>query len=451
MMKEEENEYYTDDDYNNNINYKLLKFDNNNGINYNNHFNNYNSQINFKKENDNFNNYQIINNNIINTHNYFQINFNQNFSNDNELFFFNKFYNSKILKNKIINSQITKQDLNAINSIIINDTSPQNIENNCHYLQMKIISNPNYANEILFPFLFPNMISLINDQYGNLIYQGFIEVLNQNHLTNSLIIIENNFNEISHSQNGTRVIQKLIEKSSNLKQGNNLILNSLINMLKGKVCELSNDKNANHIIQKFIVNIQFPYNNFIYEELYQNFMNISITKYGCCVVQKCLINGNKEQKEKIIYLVLQNTFYLIRDQFGNYVYQCVLLLNDEEINYKIIDIIYDTIIPLCKEKYSSNVIEKLFEINNIVIVNQLIDYITKTDNKILELVTNKYGNYIIQKILNVCTDKNLFFRILNSISKNIILINNVSFGKKLISKLSEKYPILNEMINSIEM
>jgi hypothetical protein len=237
-MKEEENEYYTDDDYNNNINYKLLKFDNNNGINYNNHFNNYNSQINFKKENDNFNNYQIINNNIINTHNYFQINFNQNFSNDNELFFFNKFYNSKILKNKIINSQITKQDLNAINSIIINDTSPQNIENNCHYLQMKIISNPNYANEILFPFLFPNMISLINDQYGNLIYQGFIEVLNQNNLTNSLIVIENNFNEISHSQNGTRVIQKLIEKSSNLKQGNNLILNSLINMLKGKVCEL---------------------------------------------------------------------------------------------------------------------------------------------------------------------------------------------------------------------
>ena len=180
-------------------------------------------------------------------------------------------------------------------------------------------------------------------------------------------------------------------------------------------------------------------------------MHIAITKYGCCVVQKCLINANKEQKEKIIYLVLQNTFNLIRDQFGNYVYQCVLMLKDEKINYKIIEIIYEKLIPLCKEKYSSNVIEKIFEINNIVIVNQLIDYITKTDNKILELITNKYGNYIIQKILSICTDKNLFFRILNTISQNIILINNVSFGKKLISKLSEKYPILNEMINSIEM
>ena len=447
MMKEEEIEYnYCNDIDNNNNNFQLLNLDNKNEINFNNHFNNFDDQTNLKKEN-----FNIINNNIINTHNYFQINFNQNFSYDNEPFYFNNFNNLKVVKNKIINSQITKQDLNAINSIIINDTSSQNIENNCHYLQMRIVSNANYANEVLFPFLFPNMIRLINDQYGNYIYQGFIEVFNSKNLINFLVVIENNFNEISHSQNGTRVIQKLIEKSSNLKQGNNIIQKSLIDMLKGKVCQLSNDENANHIIQKFIVNIQFPYNNFIYEELYQNFMHIAITKYGCCVVQKCLINANKEQKEKIIYLVLQNTFNLIRDQFGNYVYQCVLMLKDEKINYKIIEIIYEKLIPLCKEKYSSNVIEKIFEINNIVIVNQLIDYITKTDNKILELITNKYGNYIIQKILSICTDKNLFFRILNTISQNIILINNVSFGKKLLSKLSEKYPILNEMIISNQM
>jgi hypothetical protein len=446
-MKEEEIEYnYCNDIDNNNNNFQLLNLDNKNEINFNNHFNNFDNQTNLKKEN-----FNIINNNIINTHNYFQINFNQNFSYDNEPFYFNNFNNLKVVKNKIINSQITKQDLNAINSIIINDTSSQNIENNCHYLQMRIVSNANYTNEVLFPFLFPNMIRFINDQYGNYIYQGFIEVFNSKNLINFLVVIENNFNEISHSQNGTRVIQKLIEKSSNLKQGNNIIQKSLIDMLKGKVCQLSNDENANHIIQKFIVNIQFPYNNFIYEELYQNFMHIAITKYGCCVVQKCLINANKEQKEKIIYLVLQNTFNLIRDQFGNYVYQCVLMLKDEKINYKIIEIIYEKLIPLCKEKYSSNVIEKIFEINNIVIVNQLIDYITKTDNKILELITNKYGNYIIQKILSICTDKNLFFRILNTISQNIILINNVSFGKKLISKLSEKYPILNEMIISNQM
>ena len=66
----------------------------------------------------------------------------------------------------------------------------------------------------------------------------------------------------------------------------------------------------------------------------------------------------------------------------------------------------------------------------------------------MELLTNKYGNYIIQKILSICKDKNLFFRIINIIAKNISTINKISFGKKLLSKLEEKYPILTNMIKS---
>ena len=429
MMKEEENE---------NINFEFVSNNKNK--------NNYDIIIN----NNNNNN----NNNIINTQNIFQININQNIPYEKELILFNNSQNQNTSfnffqdQNQNVMSQLTLLDLFAIESLYT-DTDLQKIENNCHYLQMKISSNPVYANDVLFPFLFSNIVSLINDQFGNFIYQGFIDILNSQNLINLLYIIKNNFFEISKSQNGTRVIQKLLEKSTLIKQGNNtLIQKSFIEILKGKVCECSNDEHANHIIQKFILNIPFPYNNFIYEELYQNFMNVVITKYGCCVIQKCILNGTKEQKDKLIYLVLQNTFHLIRNQFGNYVYQCVLFLRNERVNLKIIEIIYEKIIPLCKEKYSSNVIEKIFEINNPNVVNQLIDYITQSENKVMELLTNKYGNYIIQKILSICQDKNLFYRILNIIAKNISIINNVSFGKKLINKLEERYPILTNMIQS---
>ena len=91
-------------------------------------------------------------------------------------------------------------------------------------------------------------------------------------------------------------------------------------------------------------------------------------------------------------------------------------------------------------------IEKILDINNPILVNQLIKHITKNDNKIIELLTNKYGNYIIQKILNISTEKNLIYRILNIIAKNIIIINNVPFGKQLINKLIDKYPILKDLI-----
>ena len=418
---------------------------------------NENISFEFDNNNKNKNNYVILNNNynnnILNTQNFFQININQNIPYERELILFNNYqnqnnsFNSQNQNQKIM-SQLTLQDLLAIESLYT-DTDIQKIENNCHYLQKKISANPVYANDVLFPFLFSNIVSLINDQFGNFIYQGFIDILNSQNLINLLFIIKNNFFEISKSQNGTRVIQKLLEKTTLIKQGNNnLIQKTFIEILEGKVCECSNDEHANHIIQKFILNIPFPYNNFIYDELYQNFMNVVITKYGCCVIQKCILNGTKEQKDKLIYLVLQNTFHLIRNQFGNYVFQCVLFLRYESVNLKIIEIIYEKIIPLCKEKYSSNVIEKILEINNPNVVNQLIDYISQNENKVMELLTNKYGNYIIQKILSICQDKNLFYRILNIIAKNISTINNVSFGKKLINKLEQKYPILTSMIKS---
>ena len=217
-------------------------------------------------------------------------------------------------------------------------------------------------------------------------------------------------------------------------------------MIKGKVCELSIDENANHIIQKFIIYIPSPLNNFIYYEICQNFLLISITKYGCCVIQKCLNNGTNEQREKLVYLVLQNTYFLIKNQFGNYIYQCILFLKDDNINMKMVNIIFPHIIPLCKEKYSSNVIEKLFDIQNEKIVNYLINYICSSQKRIIDLITDKYGNYIIQKILSVCNNREIFIGILGIIAKNINEIKSTSFGKKLIGKLISKYPYLNEMI-----
>ena len=240
------------------------------------------------------------------------------------------------INNDYLNFSISQEDYEEIYSIL-NVNNHQKNQNYCHYLQLKIISNPQYSNNILYHFLIPYMLQLINNVYGNLIYQNFIEVLEQNNLYHLVNFIKNNFIEISHSPNGTRVIQKLIEKIYQNKSYKSFIFLYLIEMIKGKVCELSIDENANHIIQKFIIYIPSPLNNFIYYEICQNFLLISITKYGCCVIQKCLNNGINEQREKLVYLILQNTFFLITNQFGNYIYQCLLFLNDDNINMKMIN------------------------------------------------------------------------------------------------------------------
>ena len=319
-------------------------------------------------------------------------------------------------------------------------------QSGCRCIQNKIISDPNFANYTLYPGLRSKMLLLINDQFGNYLYQQFIDVLNESNLNNFLSFLSLNFTKIAFSPHGTRVIQKLIEDFSQNQKVSMKLYEMLKTNLPGRIYEMSNDENANHIIQKFIVYIKYPYNDFVFEEIYDNFANIAVTKYGCCVVQKCLMNGIPSQKERAVFLSLQNTFYLISNQFGNYVYQCLIFLNDERIIVEIYKIIYHQLVALCKEKYSSNVIEKIFDIKNKMIVKNIVRHICESEENIIELVTDQYGNYIIQKIINTVMDQSLIMKILNVIRRNVHEIYKIPFGKKLILKLSKRYKNLEQLL-----
>ena len=290
----------------------------------------------------------------------------------------------------------------------------------------------------------------MNNKLGNLIYQNIIEILNNKNFCDFVDFLTSNFYEISHSIIGTRIIQKLIEYFIKIPENENskifFLYSNFLLMLKGKVFELSINENANHIIQKFIKNLKFPLNNFIYEEMYENFENIAINKFGCCVIQKCLNNGTKEQKEKIIYLIIKNFFLLINNEFGNYIIQKIILFNKDFINYKIVEMFYNNLYYFCNDKYSSNVVEKLLEIDNKDLIEKIIRKLTENEKIIMNLITNQYGNYIIQKILIVCFNEKfneIFNFVINTIHKNLNEILSLAFGKKLISKIINKFPFIN--------
>ena len=145
----------------------------------------------------------------------------KNYKLNNNLFSFNSsfinninptlFSYEKLKEQKILNYSINKDDFEAIISIL-NDKNHKKNQNYSHFLQMKILCYPKYSNNFLYHYLYPNMLNLINNIYGNLIYQSFIEVLDENNFINFLNFLKINFKKISQSQYGTRVIQKLIEK-----------------------------------------------------------------------------------------------------------------------------------------------------------------------------------------------------------------------------------------------
>lgn len=65
------------------------------------------------------------------------------------------------------------------------------------------------------------------------------------------------------------------------------------------------------------------------------------------------------------------------------------------------------LIPLSKQKFSSNVIEKCLEYNTKEANRQLIECIIRDKTQNFNLLSDQFGNYVIQKCLAVAQEPQL--------------------------------------------
>jgi hypothetical protein len=350
--------------------------------------------------------------------------------------------NQNILNNQ--NKNVNEQNNQNLFSNPPLDTESQIIQispflimdqNSSRLLQNKLRKEQKYTNEIFFPYLHQNysekeFINLICDQFGNYLFQVVLEVLSIENLEIFLNIIQNNFYEIGINPFGTRVLQRLItiidDKTNILNKFNKILFNSIDKLIL--------TSHGNHIIQKFLEKITYPKNEFAYNYIFSNFFIVSTNKYGCCTIQKCLQISPNQIREKILNLFFENIYDLLSEQYGTYVFQYIIENEPLDLKIKTIQKILPHLLYICKTKYSSNAIEKCLEFNCKEIHLIILEKILEKEENIIELITNPFGNYIIQKALCVCDDKNYEY-ILKVIGNNFGEIKKLSFGFKLISKL----------------
>ena len=380
---------------------------------------------------------------------YFQNNFQINepkeikieyFINNNDISKFNIQNNNELNDNNINLFNYSEKKILQLSPILLQE------QNGSRFLQNKIRSDFKFCNEKFFPNLLKiyneNEISInICDQFGNYLFQAMLENLTNKNILKFLKIISNNFYTISINIFGTRVIQKLI----NIINNNEKLLNEFNNIFFKEINKLISTSHGNHIIQKYIEEIKFNEKNIIFDYLINNFNKISINKFGCCTIQKCLINNDKNIKTKFLNLIYENINYLLSKQFGNFIFQFMIENETKEIKINLINKILPNFMNICKTKYSSNVIEKCLEVNcneiHVIILNK----ICESKKNVFDLILNPFGNYIIQKALNIC-NKNQYEFILKILAENIKEIKKLKFGLKLISKLICVHPKINDFI-----
>ena len=133
-------------------------------------------------------------------------------------------------------------------------------------------------------------------------------------------------------------------------------------------------------------------------------------------------------------LFFENIFVLLCEQYGTYVFQYIIENEPLDLKLKTIQKILPELLNICKTKYSSNASEKCLEFNCKEIHLILLEKILEKEENVIELITNPFGNYIIQKALCVCDNKSYEY-LLKVIGNNFSEIKKLSFGFKLISKL----------------
>ena len=386
---------------------------------------------------------------------------NLNFNNDSKMTTINQI-NNYVTNNiiKINNFYPNENDINLKiqnhNKVNINPITLIKDKFGCIMMKNKILSDPNYANEILFPQIKNNLKDLCCDNFGNYFLQSYLDIITFDNLNTFLNSLNDNFTEICLSPYGTRIIQKIIDKITFTP----ILINKFTFILNNKDFKtICNSQYGNHVVQRFLSALHSSeYTNIIYNNIYKNFLEFANNKHGVFIVQKCISEGNEIQRKIIYQLIVDYFFPVIENEFGNYLIQFILLNKKimEQTFHEILPIILkleENIINLCFSKYSANVIEKCFEQSENIIRNHILDFLFKYhSNRVIDIMFNKYGIYIIIKAIKSQNGKykNNLINIFNNSSRELKYIINSNLSNcKSILKIIHKYKELDDVYKII--
>ncbi|KAF8124097.1 armadillo-type protein [Boletus edulis] len=161
---------------------------------------------------------------------------------------------------------------------------------------------------------------------------------------------------------GNYLCQKLLEYSTD-EQRNVIcesvaqdLIHSIIVALSLHVVVLIKDLNGNHVIQKCLNKVAPEDNQFIYNAVAANCVEVATHRHGCCVLQRCIDHASDHQRVQLVNEIAYNALTLVQDPYGNYY---ILDLNDNRFSDGVIRQFAGNVCALSVQKFSSNVIEKV--------------------------------------------------------------------------------------------
>jgi hypothetical protein len=312
-------------------------------------------------------------------------------------------------------------------------------QHGCRYLQKKLEEGVPEHRDMIFRETFGHFADLMTDPFGNYLCQKLLEYSTDDQRNVICESVAQDLVNISLNMHGTRAVQKMIDFLSTRRQADmryNAQIHSIIVALSLHVVVLIKDLNGNHVIQKCLNKLSPEDNQFIYNAVAANCVEVATHRHGCCVLQRCIDHASDNQRIQLVNEITFNALTLVQDPYGNYVVQYILDLNDNRFSDAVIRQFAGNVCALSVQKFSSNVIEKCIRVAEHSTRKMLIEELLNR-SRLEKLLRDSYGNYCVQTALDYAEPTQRVL-LVEGIRPVLPLIRNTPYGKRIQNKLQRE-------------
>lgn len=307
-------------------------------------------------------------------------------------------------------------------------------QHGCRFLQTKLEEENEVYFNCIFEECFDKFVDLLIDPFGNYLCQKLFELCNDRLKLALVNRCSQAMAYVSTNMHGTRAIQRMVECLSTEDQ-----IRAVCIALQPAAVELMKDINGNHVIQRCLQCLEPAYNQFVYDSVVNNCFELATHRHGCCVMQRCMDYASPSQRNQLAQHINAGALPLVQNPFGNYVVQYVLELNDPAYTADIISRLRGHLAELSIQKFSSNVVEKSLQLATRDSRRLLIDELISNDATMRRLLHDAYGNYVIQRVLQVAEGSQLD-RICEAIRPHLSSLKQSPYGKRIQAKIMKRMP-----------
>ena len=215
-------------------------------------------------------------------------------------------------------------------------------------------------------------------------------------------IIEDPFKFISMDEVGSKTLQRIYEQYPQYR-------NKLFERITFRILEFTKDKFFNYFIT-LILNENDPMKvEIIYKSLIADIKELANDNSSTCVIQKLIENVNEKHIEEIAEKLEANSYFEkfiggIEARNINHIFQALIKRQKKEKNDIICEEINKNFILYVKDRYGCYIIQTLLENCSEKSYKMFLE---KTLENIKELLDDKLGNYLIIYFLNNSNGYNL--------------------------------------------